>query len=62
MDSDWQARVKELFPAVSGRRPEGRSSYLDEACGEDELVLDDARSPVRNIGFNGNGSEVWVGV
>ena len=35
MDAEWRSRVKELFLAARGRRPEERPGYLDEACGDD---------------------------
>jgi serine/threonine-protein kinase len=34
MDADWRSRVKELFQAARERRPEERSAYLAEACGD----------------------------
>ncbi len=39
----------------------GASDFRKLVSGSDEFDLEDARAPVRNVGFNGDGSEIWLG-
>jgi serine/threonine protein kinase/Tol biopolymer transport system component len=39
----------------------GSGGFRKLVSGLDEFAMDDARAPVRSVGFNGDGSEVWLG-
>jgi len=39
----------------------GAGEFRNLASGADEFALEDARAPVRSVGFNGDGSEIWLG-
>jgi serine/threonine protein kinase/Tol biopolymer transport system component len=39
----------------------GSREFHNPASGTDELTLEDARAPVRSVGFTGDGSEIWLG-
>ncbi|TNF81130.1 MAG: serine/threonine protein kinase, partial [Acidobacteria bacterium] len=39
----------------------GTGEFRKPVSGEDEFALEDARVPVRSVGFNGDGSEIWLG-
>ena len=39
----------------------GTGEFRKLASGADEFALEDARAPVRSVGFNGDGSEIWLG-
>ena len=39
----------------------GTGEFHNLASGEDEFALEDARAPVRSVGFNSDGSEIWLG-
>jgi serine/threonine protein kinase len=53
MDADWRKRVKELFLAACKRRPELRSEYLDEACGDDPELRREVESLLIEHGRQG---------
>jgi serine/threonine protein kinase/Tol biopolymer transport system component len=39
----------------------GAGDFRTLVASEDELALEDARAPVRSVGFNYDGSEIWLG-
>jgi Tol biopolymer transport system component len=39
----------------------GTNEFRKLASGDSAFGLEDARAPVRSVGFNGDGSEVWLG-
>jgi len=39
----------------------GAGEFRKPGVGRDEFKLEDARAPVRSVGFNGDGSELWLG-
>jgi Tol biopolymer transport system component len=39
----------------------GESDFSKRFGGRDEFAMDDARAPVRSVGFNADGSEIWFG-
>jgi Tol biopolymer transport system component len=39
----------------------GTGEFRNPVSGEDEFAFEDARVPVRSVGFNGDGSEIWLG-
>ena len=39
----------------------GTGEFRNLASGADESTLEDARAPVRSVGFNSDGSELWLG-
>lgn len=47
------------FEILVGQIGAGRFRKLVSAA--DEFAIEDARAPVRSVGFNGDGSEIWLG-
>ena len=39
----------------------GTGEFRNLASGADEATVQDARAPVRSVGFNSDGSEIWLG-
>jgi Tol biopolymer transport system component len=39
----------------------GTGEFRNLVSGEEEFALEDARAPVASVGFNGDGSEIWLG-
>jgi Tol biopolymer transport system component len=39
----------------------GTGDFRNLVLGEGEFATEDARAPVRSVGFNGDGSEIWLG-
>jgi len=44
MDANWRARIKDVYLAASGQEGEDRQRYLNEACGDDEVMRREVES------------------
>jgi serine/threonine protein kinase len=44
MNPDWRTRIKEVYLAARGQKPEDRQRYLEKACGDDEEMRREVES------------------
>jgi len=47
-DSNWQ-KVREIFDSASSRQPEERQKFVNEACGEDKVLLAEVESLLSSL-------------